>query len=109
MPTKRAYLFVGALTLLTVGPSSASVYRYPNVVSRQLSFLSTVSQSPRRGAEHLSLCVFSPVQTASREIFSKRDVWGTDPDAQIGHRPHARHRIEENRKRVGPHVVQHNS
>ena len=33
------FIQVGALTLLTVGPSSKSVYRYPTAVSRQLEFV----------------------------------------------------------------------
>ena len=50
----------GALTFLTVGPSSTSVYRYADVVSRQLEFVVHRQSEPQRGVEHLSLRVFSP-------------------------------------------------
>jgi hypothetical protein len=55
MATTRAYLLGGALTLLTVGPSSTSVYHYRIAVSRQLEFVVHRQSEPQRGAANLSL------------------------------------------------------
>ena len=73
------FIGLGALTFLTVGPSSTGVYRYLNVVSRQLEFVVHRQSEPQRGREHLSLRVFSPVADCFAGIFSKRDCWGLIP------------------------------